>query len=159
MREIWVERLIREYRDGKKALEEYRAKLNREDPADDVEYEIVTGMISDMQYALEWMRRGRRPGNRRGVERQSVYQRTALLDPALFPSLDLEPSRRTLTDWEKRQIVDILWALSERERQCFILHMSYGMSYAEIAAELKISKRSVQEYISRAKEKIYKKIS
>lgn len=159
MGETWVERLIREYRDGKKALEEYRAKLNREDPADDVEYEIVTGMISDMQYALDWMRRGRRPGNRRGVERQSVYQRTALLDPELFPGLDVEPDNRPLTDWEKRKIVDILWSMSARERQCFILHMSYGMSYADIAAELKISKRSVQEYISRAREKIYKNIS
>ena len=155
----WVEKLIAEYREGKKALEEYRAKLNRSDPIEDSEYDTVTGMISDIQYALEWMRRGRRPGNRRGVARQSVYQRTALLAPALFPSLDVEPSDRVLTDWEKRKIVDILWTLSERERQCFILHMSYGMSYAEIATELKISKRSVQEYISRAKEKIHKKIS
>jgi RNA polymerase sigma-70 factor (ECF subfamily) len=32
--------------------------------------------------------------------------------------------------------------------------MSYGMSYAEIALELKISRRTVQQYVERAKEKI-----
>lgn len=151
---MWVDRMISEYSEGKKTLEHYRETLDRTDEAGQSEFEVVGGMIGDMRYALEWMRTGRRPGNRRGIERQSVYQRTALLDPDLFPSLDLEPQERVLDDEEKRKIVDILWQLSTRERQCYLLHMSYGMSYAEVAKELNISRSSVQKFVERARSKV-----
>lgn len=95
-----------------------------------------------MEFALQWMKRGRRPGNRRGIDRRSVYQRTALLDPDLFLSLDIEPAERSLDDYGRRKIVD-LWTLSERERQCYLLHMSHGMSFAEIAKELGITRASI----------------
>lgn len=150
----WVDKLIDEYTLGKQKLTEYRETIDRTEAAGQDEYDVVGGMISDMSYALQWMKTGRRPGNRRGIERQSVYQRTALLDPDLFPSIDLEQRERVLTEDEKRKIIDILWTLSTRERQCYLLHMSYGMSYAEIALELKISRRTVQQYVERAKEKI-----
>lgn len=151
---MWVDRMISEYSEGKKTLEHYRETLDRTNEAGQSEFEVVGGMIGDMRFALEWMRTGRRPGNRRGIERQSVYQRTALLDPDLFPSLDLEPAERHMTDDEKRKIVDILWNLSARERQCYLLHMSYGMSYAEVAQELGLSRRTVQQYVERARAKI-----
>nr|WP_150959341.1 sigma-70 family RNA polymerase sigma factor [Aneurinibacillus sp. XH2] len=150
----WVDKIIPEYNEGKKKLEDYRQSLDRTNEIGQSEFEVVGGMIGDMRYALEWMRTGRRPGNRRGIERQSVYQRTALLDPDLFPSLDLEPQERVLDDDEKRKIVDILWNLSARERQCYLLHMSYGMSYAEVAQELGLSRRTVQQYVERARAKI-----
>src|SRR5690606_22020177 len=130
MKNTWIDRLIEEYSVGKRELEQYRETLDKYE--DEIEYDAVTGMISDMKFALEWMRRGRRPGNRRGVEKRNVYHRTSLLDENLFPSLDLEMSERKLTDTEKRNIIDILRELSFRERQCYLLHMAYGMSYAEI---------------------------
>ena len=154
MKNTWVDRLIEEYSVGKRELEQYRETLDKYE--DEIEYDAVTGMISDMKFALEWMKRGRRPGNRRGIEKQNVYQRTALLDPNLFPALDLETEERVLTDREKRMIVDILWELSYRERQCYLLHMAYGMSYAEIGKELNIARSTVQQYVERAKQKIRK---
>ena len=35
----------------------------------------VRAMIRDCDYILEWMETGRRPGNKRGVERLAAYQR------------------------------------------------------------------------------------
>jgi len=155
----WVDKLIQQYSAGRRDLLAYRSKLNRKDPDQELEYDTVTGMIIDMSYALEWMKRGRRPGNRRGVEKQDVYLRTTLVDPGFLPSLDIEPQERLLTDAEKRQIVEILWMMSSRERLCYLLHMAQGLSYSEIAQELKISKNSVRTFVRRAKQKIQQKIS
>ncbi|WP_010276454.1 sigma-70 family RNA polymerase sigma factor [Paenibacillus senegalensis] len=150
----WIETLTDEYSETNRELKRYRESLDRTDEAGRDEFTVVGGMINDMDFALQWMRNGRRPGNRRGIERQSVYQRTALLDPDIFPSLDLETPEKPLDDRDKRKLVDMLWNLSARERQCYLLHMSYGMSYAEIARELALSRRTVQQYVERAKEKI-----
>ncbi|GAF14912.1 prophage LambdaBa01, positive control factor Xpf [Bacillus sp. JCM 19046] len=165
MNETWVERLTEEYNVSKKQLEDYRNALERGAVDSDSdwtelgegkdEFSVVGGMISDLNYSMDWLKRGRRPGNRRGVERQSIYQRTALLDTNLFPSLDIEPNRdKPLDDKDKRAMVDILWTLSNRERQCYVLHMSYGMSFTEIGHDLSLSRSTVQTFITRAKEKI-----
>lgn len=68
----WVETLINEYTLGKRELEELRGKLDMENPVDYEDYKTITGMISDMQYSLEWMKKGRRQGNLRGIDRR-VY--------------------------------------------------------------------------------------
>lgn len=150
----WVETLTEQYTETNRELKRYRDTLDRTDEAERDEFTTVGGMISDMDFALQWMKNGRRPGNRRGIERQSVYQRTVLLDPDIFPSLDLEAPEKPLDDRDKRRLVDILWNLSARERQCYLMHMSYGMSYAEIAREINVSRASVQKFIERARKKI-----
>ncbi|GAE32430.1 sigma-70 family RNA polymerase sigma factor [Halalkalibacter hemicellulosilyticus] len=165
----WVEKMIEEYSEAEKNLKGYRESLNKEEsePVEgwtELEEEfdeksVVGGMVSDLSYSLQWLKRGRRPGNRRGADRRSVYQRTALLDMDLFPSLQLDEGERSLGDHDKRALVDILWELSNRERQCYILHMCYGMSYAEVSRELGITRSSVQKFVERAKNKINKKIS
>jgi RNA polymerase sigma factor (sigma-70 family) len=152
----WVERLIVQYTVGKKELEEYRETLDASNLDYEKNNEIIGGMISDMQYALDWMKIGRRPGARRGIDRQSVYQRTVLLDTEIFPSLQVETSEGELTEEEKRRVTDVLRTLSFRERHCFILNVSYGLSYNEIADEMKLSKASVQQYVIRARKKIKK---
>lgn len=162
--DTWVERLKREYGAGERTLRAYREKLQGRKPheqtnEDIVDLQVLDGMLSDMNMALEWMRRGRRPGNRRGIDRRGVYERQALLDPEMFPSLDITPKERTLTDDERRMVVEILWDMSKRERECYLLHMSYGMSFAEIGTELHISRNTVRTFIDRAKAKIPKIIS
>lgn len=143
----------------RKQLEAYKQSLDKENAAEADEFKIVGGMISDLNYSMEWLERGRRPGNRRGIERQSVYQRTALLDVDLFPSLNLEPEREIPSDdADKRALIDILWNLSNRERQCYVLHMSHGMSYSEIAREIGVTRTSVQKFVERAKKKILEKV-
>jgi positive control factor len=158
--ENWVEKLINEYTIGKKELEKYRDQLDTDDPLDQEERKIISSMISDMEYALEWLKLGRRPGNRRGIERRSVYQRTALMNNMdIFTSLELSEPNIQLTEEQRKKLVDILIDFSLRERQCYLMHMAKGMSYAEIAKELNISRRTVQQYVERAKEKVKKLVS
>lgn len=154
--EPWVDQLIIEYEQGKYALEKYRQAMDKEDADYEKENELVGSMISDMQFALEWMQRGRKPGNRRGIDRRSIYQRTIILDTELFPSLQIEPPPDELTIEEKRRVTDALLELSSRERQCFILHMAYGWSYQEIGDQVGVKRRTAQQYVDRAKEKVEK---
>jgi RNA polymerase sigma factor (sigma-70 family) len=154
----WVEQITKEINKDKKGLQAYRDKLDSiRDPSidDQNDAEMVEEIIGDMNFALNWMRTGRRPGSRRGVESKGVYKRTAMLDKRLFPSLDLEEKEKVLSDEERRKIADILWKMSERERTCYLLHASYGMSFADIGKELNISKGTVQGYVDRAKKKIF----
>jgi len=150
----WVEDLIKEYSIGKNELEKYREALNLDIPSDREEDKIIGEMISDMKYAIDWMNKGRRPGNRRGYDRRSVYQRTALMEMDIFPALDICPSKKYLSEEDKIKLVDILVELSSRERECYLLHMTRGMSYAQIATELGLSRRTIQQYVERAKNKI-----
>lgn len=157
--DIWVDELINEYTIGKRKLEEYRESLNRDIPADEEDYRIVGEMISDMEFSLEWMKRGRKPETRRGIDKKSAYQRRVLLDMDLFPSIELKPNQTYLNDEQKRILIDTLVSFSIRERQCYLLHMAQGLSLQEIAHELGIKKRTVQQYVDRAKEKIKTKVS
>jgi positive control factor len=157
--ENWVDKLIAEYETGRKQLRQMKGKLNLELLEDKQDEKQINSMISDMEYALEWMEKGRRPGNRRGVDRRAIYQRTALLDMDLFPSIDVSPQKRYLTEEQKKQLIDILVDLSLRERQCYLMHMARGMSYSEIANELGLSRRTIQQYVERAKTKVKKLVS
>lgn len=169
--ETWIDVIVNDSTITKEELESYRDWLEQESKADSGgewtqenkeknEYKIVSGMISDLNYSIDWLKRGRRPGNRRGIERQSIYQRTALLDTTLFPALDLNGEKeKPVDEKDKRAMIDILWTLSNRERQCYVLHMSYGMSYNEIAEELSVARGSVQKFVERAKKKVFETIS
>jgi positive control factor len=155
----WVDNIKEEYNLSKKVLEEYREKLDLDNPKDKEDDMIVGEMISDMKYALDWLNRGRRPGNRRGADKRSVYQRRALLDMDLFPSIDLRPNQVYLNNEQKSTLIETLITFSDRERQCYLLHMAQGWSLQEIADELNLKKRTVQQYVDRAKEKVRKKVS
>lgn len=136
----WVEKLIPEYAASTKPLEIYRRSLNQKDPNQKDESETVGGMISDLKFALSWMRRGRRPGSLRGIDRQKVYHRTATVEL-------LEPE-------EELELLDILLSMSIRERQCYLLHFSQGLTQNEIADILKLSRGAVQTFLKRAKRKV-----
>jgi len=146
--DTWVEKLIRQYSAGVRDLEQYRRSLDTSnlDAAD--EARTVSGMLSDMRYALDWMRRGRRPGSRKGAERRDIYRRRELLQSA-------EP----MTEEERRRLIDCMAVMTERELTCWLLHMAHGLTQNEIAARLKISRASVRMYLDRAKKKVEEKIS
>ena len=61
-----ITELIVQYSQGIRRLDQYRRSLDRSDPDQADEARTVSGMLSDMRYALDWMRRGRRPGSRKG---------------------------------------------------------------------------------------------
>jgi len=52
-------------------IEEYKQALKRirllQQSASVEDNKLLGGMASDLQYALEWMQTGRRPGNKRGI--------------------------------------------------------------------------------------------
>ncbi|MYL56182.1 sigma-70 family RNA polymerase sigma factor [Virgibacillus halodenitrificans] len=157
--EMWADKLIGEYEVGRKGLTMIKNELNPEIIEDKQDRKQINSMINDMSYSIEWMKKGRRPGNLRGIDRRSAYQRQVLVDVDLFPSLDIEPEEREIHEEEKRALYNILLDLSHRERQCFLLYQAQGFSMQEIADELNIKKPTVQKFIERAKNKIKRKLS
>ncbi|MGE7129173.1 sigma factor-like helix-turn-helix DNA-binding protein [Lysinibacillus xylanilyticus] len=141
--------LIMEYKRGKKALE--RMKPNITDPN---ELKIVNEMIADMDYAIDWMRKGERPNfTGRGIKQKNAYARRSLINMDLFPSLEVEPSKE-ISNERKKAVMQILMTLTERQMNCFLLHTAHLRSMQEIADELGIKKRTVQEHIETARLKI-----
>ena len=121
------------------------------------EMKIWGSIVSDLDYCIEWMRTGRRPGNRRGIERRSKGQREVLMDPLRMQAYvknSKAGSPTNLTDWQRYQIEDALSRLSPRERECYILAHGECFSFGEIANMIGITKASVQDYVDRAQRKI-----
>ncbi len=152
--EAWADVLLMEYEDGRKDLKDMQKTLDLEQDLDKQDNKQINSMINDMGFAIDWMKTGRRPGNMRGIDKRSAYQRRALIDMDLFPSLDIEPQERHLEQEEREELREILLLLSHRERQCYLMHMANGLSLAEIGTELGLSKWTARQYVDRAKKKI-----
>lgn len=58
--------LIAEYTAGIRELNRCKKRLDRNDPKQLAEIRTVSGMLADMRYALEWMRRGAAAGEPAG---------------------------------------------------------------------------------------------
>lgn len=147
----WVKALIKDYRKSRSKVISYRDSI---DPL--AEWETVkelNSMIADMSYAIEWMRTGRQPYTRRGVDVRDAYKRSMLMDMDLLPSTPPEQEMR-ITEQQKAAAAKVLMLLSPRELECYLLHVSNGLSLAEVGKATKLSKRSVQEYVLRAKTKV-----
>lgn len=145
MKATWIETLIGQYASETHVLERYRDTLDLSIPAAAEEAETVSGMLADMRYALTWMRRGRRPGSRRGAEITDVYRQREIY---------IKLSGASMSEAERLRLVDALLALSDRERTCFLLHMAQGLTLLEISGKLFLTKATVQDYVNRAKKKI-----
>ncbi|MDF9845187.1 MULTISPECIES: sigma-70 family RNA polymerase sigma factor [unclassified Paenibacillus] len=143
----WIETLICQYATEAHTLERYRDTLDLKDPAAAEEAETVSGMLADMRYALTWMRRGRRPGSRRGAERTDVYRQRELL---------VKLAGDEMSNEEKLHMVDALLLLSDRERTCFLLYVAQGLLCQEISDKLGIAPSTVYMYVTRAKDKLKK---
>lgn len=142
-----ITELIVQYSDGIRHLDSYRRSLNRDNPDEADEARTVSGMLSDMRYALDWMRRGRRPGSRRGAERRDIYRRRELLASA-------EP----LTEEERQSLIDCVAAMTERELTCWLLHMAHGLTFQEIGDRLGLSRHTVRVFVDRAKAKVRERL-
>lgn len=121
------------------------------------EARVVGEMMSDINYALEWMRTGNQPNVKlQGTATKSIYTKRLLLNTNLFPCLDLETheQEQQLSDHKKKVIRFILSELSDRQLTCFLLHVAHMRTYAEIGEELGIKASTVQNHIERAREKI-----
>ncbi|ANS73702.1 hypothetical protein AWM70_03205 [Paenibacillus yonginensis] len=134
-------------------LEQLRLERGAEHP----DYKMLGEMISDCRYVLEWLNSGRRPGNRRGIERRAAYQREQLMDPIkmqIFVSPPAAGSSSRITDSERDRLEQALALLSSREQECYTLAHGCCYSLSEIADMLGISKSSAALYVRRAQKKV-----
>ncbi|MGO4498831.1 sigma-70 family RNA polymerase sigma factor [Paenibacillus sp. 2RAB27] len=118
---------------------------------------IINEMVADCEWTIEWLDSGRRPGNKRGIERRAAYQREKLMDPVrmqAYKSQSSAGSPANLSDWQRFQIEDALSRLSDRERECYVLAHGECFSFSEIAGMLGVSKGTVEVYVTRAQKKI-----
>ncbi|MGD8188554.1 sigma factor-like helix-turn-helix DNA-binding protein [Brevibacillus ginsengisoli] len=121
------------------------------------ERQIIGEMIGDCEYVIEWLKSGKRPGNKRGIERRAAYEKEKPMDPVkmqAFVSRSTAGSPANLTDDEMFRLEEALSCLTERERECYILTHGEGFSFEDTAKLLKITKGSVQTYVKRAQAKI-----
>ncbi|MCC9023011.1 sigma-70 family RNA polymerase sigma factor [Bacillus nakamurai] len=120
---------------------------------------IIGGMISDIEYTIEWLQNGRQPGARRGADRRDAYKRTILADPRLIDALPeeyaiVQEAEGEISDRDRERIEDALSVLTDREKDIFIMHAVQNMSFEEIAALLNIKKGTVQKNIERSRLKM-----
>lgn len=156
--ENWADKLIHEYSEGKKELNALKEKS-----IDALDIKQINSMIDSMSYSIEWMSTGRQPGTYRGIDKKGIYQRQFVQSveciPDITEQLESEPKQLYMTREEKIILADILAALSHRERYCYIMYVSQGLSMSKIAEEIGLSKATVQSYINRAKNKVKDRVS
>jgi RNA polymerase sigma factor (sigma-70 family) len=115
---------------------------------------IVSSMISDCTYVVEWLKKGSRPPYRSQIGQPA---RESLWDPSWFQILanpaPQEPPK-TLSEYQKAQVREALYCLSEKEMQCFLFKEGRGFTLEQVAKELNIAKGTVQSYLERARVKL-----
>ncbi|KZE79298.1 hypothetical protein AV654_17670 [Paenibacillus elgii] len=140
----------------KKARKDLVTLRNRSEDRND--RKLLKQMIDDCEFVAEWLSTGRRPGSRRGIDRRSVYELTKVWDPEwieeFIPQVPAAGPEYRLSARNVFRLHDAMINLSERERQCYVLHVGFDYSMSQVASELGIKKASVQYYIQQAKKKI-----
>lgn len=146
-----MDELLKSYRETRSQLMGYKLTAPEE------EYPVINSMLSDVQFAIDWLQRGHNPAPRRGIHRRSRAQRTIVTDPLRLQSY-AQPaacgSPTTISDHERFQIDDALSTLSEREKQAYILHYGLCFSIGQTAKEMGISRGAVETNLKRAKQKV-----
>ncbi|MBW7477254.1 sigma-70 family RNA polymerase sigma factor [Paenibacillus oenotherae] len=151
-----MEDMIDGYKDTRRILRALRTLVTN-----GAERQIVGDMIGDCDYSLQWMQTGRRPGNRRGIERRAAYQREKLMDPIRMQSFvqaSSGGSPANLSEDQRSRIREVLSGLTERERDCYVMAHGECFSLAEIGRMIGISKGTVHTYVQRAQKKISDKL-
>lgn len=159
--------LLKEYRATHKRLKAERAALHEDDP----EQKIYAGMLSDLELAIEWMRKGFNPKEtRKGIhkstnKRYGYDKRKVNMDLNWLGVNDEVPSlrepgtnhlERTLSDDDKRVIMFALQQMTPIQRNCYMLYYGYIQTYEAIGKELGITKSTVQKHIEAAHKKVVK---
>lgn len=162
----WADKMIPEYIEGRQDLKKRADQVDRANPIEMNDLKQFNSMIDSMTYSVEWMTTGRQPNTYRGVDEKAVYQRRSYENIDLIPDIaeqleeeSINKKHLFMSREEKVILADILSSFSLRERTCYILHEGQKMSMAKIADELGITKRSVQQYIERARKKVQEKVA
>lgn len=156
--ENWADRLLMEYDEGRKDLGRMKRNLSDDYPVDIQDKSKINSMVDSMTYSIDWMETGRQPDTYRGVDKKDKYRAKFYDDMDVIPDIneELRKEREPLyMDQEQRMaLLQLFHNFSDRERQCFIMHVAEGLSMQKIADKLNLSKWTVRTYINRAKEKV-----
>jgi positive control factor len=151
-----VKKLLFEYKQTLKETRKLYQKYKDEEELTEkglIGKEIISSMISDLEYAIDWLETGRNPDARRGIDKQGVYS----MNPLTLDQLEFEKSelvQRELTREEKELIEDALCRLSKREKDAFMLVKVEGVSFKDAAELMGIKKTTAQTHVERAEKKI-----
>ena len=132
----------------------------------EVELTLVSGMVSNMEYSLYWMKNGVERKSVRGISNKSYEQRTeywgdiSIAVPYHNITEKYFSENEYITDVEDdKKIERYISCLSKREREAFIYIVIEGHTYEKTATYMGISRSAVQAMINRSKVKIKKLLS
>ncbi|MGH1093276.1 sigma-70 family RNA polymerase sigma factor [Bacillus mycoides] len=156
--------LMEQYTETRKKLEASKVGATEKDIS------IINTMISDINFALEWMRTAKQPGKTRGIERRAAYEREKSCDPLLMqrymrstemPSYewDTEVKESVISEWDRIQLEDALSTLTDNEREVYIMSRGNGFTQEKIAGLMGVSRNTIKKTLLRADNKIGKQLS
>ncbi|MEJ9122846.1 sigma-70 family RNA polymerase sigma factor [Bacillus cereus] len=154
--------LIKQYKETLNQLLTAKEKTTKQ------EEKIINRMISDIKYSLNWMRNGREPEPKRGIERRASYQRDVKVNPLLIQRYlrsketeyewDKEQKENAITTWEKIQLDDALSTLSKTEKEIFVMYKVGMFTQEEIAEMRGVTRSTIQQHLRRADKKIAQQV-
>jgi DNA-binding CsgD family transcriptional regulator len=141
---IRLEDLIREYRKSLRLLRSAKTK-----PL------FCGSMVSDAEFAIEYMATGHIPGTKWTVARWPLRKREIPVDPIMMARFvqNREPIAAA-PDHVVRLLESLLKSLSPLERDAYELVRGRGYSFKQSGKLLGCSKASAQSYVKRAEKKI-----
>lgn len=119
---------------------------------------VVNSMMRSTEKIIKWIDTGVNPYFQQGIDVKYSYDITHLSNMDIIPDISeqLKEEREELKiTEEKRHIIkEVFKVLSNRERDCVILHIAHGYSMSETGEMLNINKSTVNTHIIRARQKI-----
>lgn len=119
---------------------------------------LINSMITSTTDIIHWLETGRSPYYEQGIDINSAYHVQHLSNMDLIPDITEQITQEreplTLTSEQKRVIKKVFDALSDRERDCFILHEARGLSMSQVGDQLGIAKTTVQNHVENARRKV-----
>lgn len=148
--------LIYEYKQSLRALKEMKAAIEAKPELLEQDLQdktLLNSMISETEFAIQWMVSGRNPDARRGADRTGAYTLDPKLLEAVVPNRVASEERKLTAD-EQWLLDDVMGDLTQREKDVFTLVKAEGITFEYTAELLGVSKSSVQTYLERAERKI-----
>lgn len=160
-----MEDLIFEYKRSLKAARKMYNAFKEVDPIElttkqATDKKLISSMISDLEFTIEWLEKGRQPGAKRGYDRRDSYKRMLIKDPRIINTFSAQLHKEQdggISEWDIERINDALSVLTNREKEIFLLNKVQLYSYEEIADLLGVAKSTVQTNLKRAENKIMKR--
>jgi len=125
--------------------------------------DVINSWISNLQYSIQWLSTGRRPGSSRGIERRSVYQKEILTDSTEIAKI-IESGQCYQLDEDNMESEEeleyfsqatnaVLDVLTEKESEIYKMSIN-GLAPFQIAEYMQMPYKTVYKTIKRCKKKI-----